>query len=26
VTQMFASESGATLPRGGWGQCCQSCI
>jgi len=26
VTQMFASEFGATLPRGGWGQCCRSCI
>jgi hypothetical protein len=26
VTQMFASEFGATLPLGGWGQCCLSCI
>jgi hypothetical protein len=26
VKQMFASEFGATLPRGGWGQCCRSCI
>jgi len=26
MTLMFASEFGATLPRGGWGQCCRSCI
>jgi len=26
VTQVFASEFGATLPRGGWCQCCRSYI
>ena len=26
VKQMFASEFQATLARGGWGQCCRSCI
>jgi len=26
VEEMFAAEFGAKMPRGGWGQCCRSCL
>ena len=26
VEEMFTAEFGAKMPRGGWGQCCRSCL